>query len=48
MTVGANARHGTLGSEELLPVASEARLMLGVFSHIGKCLITLPNCVPVF
>lgn len=47
MAIGADAWNRPLAREELLPVTTEARLMLRIFSNIGKRLITLAHQLPI-
>ena len=47
MAVGTDTWNWPLTREELLPVTAQARLMLGILSHIRKGLITFAHLLPV-
>ena len=47
MTIGADARRGSLTREELLPVAIDTRCMLRKLSDVGESSIAFAHLFPV-
>ena len=47
MAVRANLRDGPLAREELLPMTTQARLMLRIFRYIGKRCIAFAHVLPI-